>query len=367
MSQPTYPSSDVVEAATSVWGASLQPAGCATCKQVFLVESARLGQPCPGCARGKLQPQPVLLRPEAPELLAPFKQSLNSLRPSLDRWVSEVWLRSDDFQTDQLIQRAVPVYWPMWLVDSDVAGNWQAEAGFDYQVKSSQESYGNNGWQTRDVVETRARWEPRAGQMTRHYDNIITPALSDQKQLLQRTGKYQREQATRYQPEQIRGAAVRVPDLSPENAWSLAQGHLHEAAADECRQAAGAQQIRNFSLRASYEPLHWTQMLLPMYVTWYTDDDGRPQLLYLNGQSGVIGGRRLASQRKGWQMAGAVLVAAAVLFLMALCLAGIGLLFAPLVLLGILAGIAALLVACGAIFPAAWPWQWNRNQPEESR
>jgi hypothetical protein len=30
-----------------------------------------------------------------------------------------------------------------------------------------------------------------------------------------------------------------------------------------------------------------------------------------------------------------------------------------------LAGIAAMVVACGAIIPAAWPWQWNRGQVEE--
>lgn len=367
MTAPTLPPSQLIAATDSVWSATLQPAGCPVCHQVYLLEAARLGQTCPACARGKLASQPALLRPEAPELLAPFRYTLANLRPSLEKFVNAVWLRPADFETEQLLQRAVPLYWPRWLVDSEIAGAWQAEAGFDYQVKSSQESYGNSGWQTREVVETRIRWEPRAGQITRTYENVAAPALSDEARLLRRAGQYQLAQAAAYQPEQLQGACIRVPDLPPESAWPLAQTQLEAAAATECQQAAGAQHLRNFSLRAEYHNLHWTQLLLPLYVTWYTADDGQPQLLYLNGQTGAIGGMRLASQKKGWQWAGALLATAAVVLILALLLAALGLVFPPSLVLGVILGIVALLIACAAILPAAWPWQWNRTQAAEPR
>ncbi len=361
MNPPPLPHSQVFEADAAVWGAPLQPAGCPTCRQAFLVEATRLGQACPNCARGELESQPARLRPEAPELLAPFRYTPANLRPGLEKFVKEVWLRPEDFETDKLLQRAVPLYWPMWLVDSNVTGNWQAEAGFDYQVKSSQESYASGGWSTREVVETRIRWEPRAGQIQRHYDNVAAPALSDQARLSKLVGPYQREQTTVYQPEQVKGAVVRIPDLPPESAWPLAQTQLDEAAAAECQQAAGAQHLRNFTVQAEYQSLHWTQLLLPLYVTWYTDDQGQPHPVYLNGQSGVIGGMRLASQKKGWQWAGLLLAIAAVTFILALLCAGLGLAFPPVMVLGILLGIVALVLACAAIVPAAWPWQWNRK------
>lgn len=365
MNSATLPQSQVVEADAAVWGTPLHPAGCPACRQVFLVEAARLGQTCPNCARSKLQIQPALLRPEAPELLAPFRFAQADLRPGLDKFVREVWLRSQDFETETLLQRAVPVYWPMWLLDSDVAGHWQAETGFDYQVKSSQESYGGSGWSTREVVETRIRWEPRAGQIRRHYDNIAAPAISEQERLVRLVGHYQLNQARAYQPEQVRGSVLRVPDLAPESAWPLAQVNLDEAASAECQQAAGAQHLRNFTLRAEYESLHWTLLFLPLYVSWYTDDEGQTHPVYFNGQSGVIGGTRLASQRKGWQWAGGLLAAAAVIFILALLLGGIGLVFPPGMILGVVLGIAACVVACAAIVPAAWPWQWNRGQVEK--
>jgi hypothetical protein len=364
MTTPSLPQSQVVEADASVWGTPLHPVGCTACRQVFLVEAARVGKLCPNCARGKLEPQPARLRHEAPELLAPFRYSLSNLRPGMEKFVKEVWLRPDDFDTDKLLQRAVPVYWPMWLVDSDVVGNWQAEAGFDYQVKSSQETYGKSGWTTHEVVETRIRWEPRAGQIQRHYDNVAAPALSEQARLFKLVGQYQFNQATAYQPEQVKNAILRVPDLPPESAWPLAQPILDESASADCKQAAGAQHMRNFTVRAEYQSLHWTQLLLPLYVTWYTDDQGQPHLVYLNGQSGIIGGARLASQKKGWQWAGILAGVAAAMFILALLCAAVGMVFPPITILGILLGIAAIVVACAAIVPAAWPSQWNRGQAE---
>ena len=366
MNSPTFPQSEILAAEASAWGTPLRPAGCPACRQVYLLEADRLEQTCPNCARSKLKPQPALLRPEAPELLAPFRHTRPDLRSGLDKFVKEVWLPCADFETDTLLRRAVPVYWPMWLLDSEVIGHWQAEAGFNYQVKSSQESYGGSGWTTREQVETRIRWEPRAGQIQRHYDNIVAPAISEQGRLLKLAGQYQLNLATAYRPEQVKGALLHVPDLSPESAWPLAQPELDEAASAECQQAAGAQHLRNFTLRADYESLHWTLLFLPVYVTWYTDDQGQAHTLYLNGQSGLIGGARLASQRKGWQWAGALLAAAAVFFLLALLLAGIGFIFPPGMILGSLLGIMAILLACAAIIPAAWPWQWNRGQMEKS-
>jgi hypothetical protein len=114
--------------------------------------------------------------------------------------------------------------------------------------------------------------------LQRHYANVAAPALSDQARLERLAGQYRRDQAGPFDPAQLGGAAVRVPDLPPESAWPAA---LDSAAAEECRQAAGAQHGRNFALRADYQSLNWTQLLLPLYVTYYSDDAGQAHPVYI--------------------------------------------------------------------------------------
>jgi hypothetical protein len=361
MTDPELPAAEIIESTVNLWGLPLQPAGCPQCQQTYLVEAARIGQACPGCATGRLEPQPVRLRPEPPELLIPFKHSPADLRQLIDRFIKPVWLRPDDCNQRNLLQRLTPIYWPMWLVDSDLSGDWQAEMGYDYQVKSSQESYAQGGWKTRELVETRIRWESRLGQLTRHYDNAAAPALSDAVALTTRIGATSRGPAVPYSPVALSQAVVRVPDLHPENAWPQAQAALHQAAAEECQQASQAQHVRNYAIQATYANLHWTQLLQPMYATYYLDDQSRPQILLVNGQSGVIGGPRRASQRKGCLFSGIGLGISVFLLFLYVLLVVAGRSIPALASLAVVTICLVLGVGITSLVFAAWPWQWNRH------
>jgi hypothetical protein len=361
MTDPALPATAVVEEAETLWGLALQPAGCPQCGQAFLVQASRLGQVCPGCAAGRLESQPVRLRSEPPELLIPFQKQPTDLGSILDRFVKPVWLRPAELNTRLLLQRLTPLYWPMWLVDSDLSGDWQAEMGYDYQVKSSQESYTQGGWKTREQIETRIRWEPRLGQINRHYDNIAAPALENADAMIALIGSTQRKSALPYDPGSIGQASIRIPDLHPENTWPLAQSALQQAAAEDCRQAAQAQHQRSFSIQAAYANLHWTQLLQPLYATYYLDDQGKPQIVLVNGQSGVVGGPRRASQRKGCLWSAIGLGISSFLLIIYLLLVLVGRSIAGLSALAVMTICAALVMAGLAIVPALWPWQWNRS------
>ena len=364
MAATNLPETKIIGAVESAWGGSLQPAGCLQCGQAFLVESSRIGQVCPNCAQGQLESQPAQLRSEPPELVIPFEKKRPDVQATLANFVKEVWLRPDDLNAERLLERIAPVYWPMWLVDSDVSGSWKAEIGFDYQVKSSQESYAGGGWHSKEVIETRIRWEPRLGKLSRHYNNISAPALSNHKQLLEQTGGYRSGQAEPYSAEEIGHAVLHLPDLQPESAWPLAQTSLQRASAEECRQAATGQHVRNFAIQAEYSALNWTQLLHPLFTSYYSDDQGHRHPIYINGQNGTISGVRMASQRKGWIWAG-ILIAIAVIFLL---LGVLGFVLSPMLpalsVIGILFEILAFVIGVSSLIPAIYPWQWNRRQKE---
>ena len=361
-----YPAPQVIDAVQAVWGASLQPAGCPLCKQVFLAASAALGQICPACAGARLEAQPVLGRDEPPEKLLPFGQAKNGLAEGLQRFVGAVWLRPDDLDARRLLERAVPLYWPVWLVDCDLDGSWEGEAGYPYQVERSRESYNSSGWTSQALTETHTRWEARAGQIRRHYDNVATPALHDHARLAHQAGAYPFEQAGAFRPELLGEASVQLPDLTPEEAWLKARLLVDQAAAADCRQALDTPDVRRFELEAQYNSLNWTQLLLPVYASWYVDEAGKPHPVTINGLSGQVGGVRLASQRKGWQWAGISVAAAALLFVVSLLLFNLAPVDSTAYNVGRLLNLLAFGVGIFALVPASWPWQWNRKQRVEN-
>ena len=358
------------EPVNTVWGLNVTPYGCPHCGQVHLLPPDSAGAVCPHCAAEGLQPQPAALRPEAPEKVLPFQVQTDGLRTVFEQFVHGVWLRYDDFNVETLSRRARPVFLPMWLVDSDLRGDWRAEMGFDYQVKSSQESYDGGDWHTRERIEGRVRWAPRAGQVQRHYDNTAVPALSDHARVMARTGRYNLQNAQGYNPESLAGLSasigLRAPDQDTEQAWPQARDGLEKRLAQDCQQAAGAQHLRRFTCRLAYENRNWTQLLLPMYVSWYSDDEGRRYPVVVNGQSGQVGGVRMASQRKGWQWAGILAAVAIITFLLALLGFALTAAFPPAAAIGTVLAVIALVLGVAALVPAVWPWQWNRRQQDET-
>ncbi len=364
MIAPAIPQTDIAPAEQNLWQSSLQPAGCPQCRQAFLVAPDRLGKICPSCAKGKLEVQPALLRPEPPELIRLPQHPPQQLIGNVEAWLKPVWLKPAELDAGKLISSAQLVYWPTWLVDCNAQGSWQAEVGFDYQVKSSQESYQGDGWQSRDVIETRVRWEPRLGELERRYENISAGAMRDQVSLQNYLGGYPPGEAIHFEPAQIENAILRVPDLTPDSAWPAAQSAIQKTASLECQKAAGGQHIRNFTLQAEYHSLTWTQLLQPYYVTFYPDEEGNRQLVYLNPHSGKVSGMLRASQRKGWLWTGIAFAAGVILVILAILCFALAAVMPPAALLGLPLLLGGIGLGVFSPVPVIWAWQWNQRHKE---
>jgi hypothetical protein len=251
----------------------------------------------------------------------------------------------------------------MWLVDADVTAEWDAEVGFDYDVVSHQERYADGaGWQTAEVRETRARWEPRVGRLQRHFDNVAVPALDSQVALQRVLGTFRLAGALAYHPGTLADAIVRAPDRIPETAWPEAAVALQQRAAQECRTAAGADHIREYRWAPVYANLAWTLMLLPVLATAYLDDDGIPQRVLIHGQTGQVYGAKRGSMERAKRISLTIGAVAIAVFAAGLILALASLMFPPLLVLGLILALAALPIGAGAAVPVTRVWAYNRKQ-----
>ncbi len=352
-----------------LWETEVVVAVCPHCDWRYVVPTEKATLRCPHCFAADLEPvvddveQLPYLRP--PELVTPFTVTKAVADKRIEEFADGIPFAPRDLNPETLRSRVQRLYLPMWLVDSDVMATWGAEVGFDYNVVSHRERYSDgSGWDTQQVQETRIRWEARVGQLERHYDNVVAPALEQHAAMEQALGAYALDVAQPYAAGDLARALARLPDRAPEAAWADAAPTLQAAAGEECRQAASADHIRQFRWSPTYTGQHWTLLLLPLYATYYLDDDAEPRPVLINGQSGRVFGVRRASMQRAQHTALIIVAIAAVLFLLSLVAGVAGLAAPPLLVVGGIGGVLALCVGLGGIIPIFRAWQFNRKPVE---
>jgi hypothetical protein len=303
-----------------------------------------------------------LLYSQPPELILSFTVSTEKLAQNIQTFARGIWFAPGDLNPQNLKERLQRLYLPLWLVDSDVQATWQAEAGFDYEVVSHRDQFVENrgGWVSQQVTETRVRWEPRLGRLARAYHNTIAPALEEHTQLQQKLGQYNLKAARPYHAKTITDAFIRLPNRLPTDAWPDAIPTIRAKAVEECRQASSADHVRQFRWNAEYNDLNWTLLLLPMYVTYYLDDDKNPQPILIHGQTGQLSGPRRASMKRAQQTALIIIGVAAAIFILSLMLAIVSIFVQRLFPVAVIGLIVALIVGLLALVPIVMAWQFNR-------
>jgi hypothetical protein len=106
-------------------------------------------------------------------------------------------------------------------------------------------------------------------------------------------------------------------------------------------------------------------LLLPVFVSYYLDDDERPQPVFIHGQTGKMLAPRRASMKKARRTALIMIVIAGAVFGLSL-LAGLGSLILP--LLWVVAGlglILAVIIGMLTLTPLVTVWQFNRSQTRQ--
>ncbi len=270
----TSPSNLDEEHLASTWKMDLRVAVCERCDWSYLVPKASLAQRCPHCFQAQLSPVSAQLKHlpyvRPPEMILPFSLSPSVLEQAILGFAKGIPFAPADLSSPNLKKRLSQVYLPVWLVDAEVKAFWKAEAGFDYQVVSHQEQFSENrgGWNTQEITRNRIRWEPRLGKLDRVYNNVPAPALEDRDNLTSAIGAYGHANLQPYQPEAIEKAFVRLPNRAPEDAWNDARPAFQSAGAEECRQAAAADHIRQFFWQPEYAHQNWTLLLLPLLTTF---------------------------------------------------------------------------------------------------
>jgi len=237
-------------------------------------------------------------------------------------------------------------------------------------VASSEERFNNGQWVSQRINETRIRWEPRAGEISRKFENIPAPAFENYPRLMAALGDnnafpFDGSRAVVFSPELLKQAVVRAADIESAAAWKIARPEVERRAANDCRAASNAQHQEQFALRAAFGEPHWTLMLLPTYVTSYSDDDNKWLAVRMNGQTGYVSGVKRASMKKAQSWALGLGAVALLAFVVTVLIALTSLAVPGMQRVAVALVLVTLGVSLAAPVPLILAWQYNRGARNE--
>ncbi|MAT44576.1 MAG: hypothetical protein CL609_19760 [Anaerolineaceae bacterium] len=335
--------------------------GCEKCGSLYLKHDK--SSFCPVC--GDKHVQEINTNTQYPEieLILNFHKNVQDYEDKIQNFIQPVKFKTEQLNLNTIKKNGEWVFFPFWLVDSKANGSWKAEFGFNYLVESSVEHLQHGEWISQKTNETRIDWKPRQGTVEKEYSNISISALSYYNQLERIFGSYNlsndNKSLTDYQfTNQI---TLIYPNIDKNTGWQFAKESLIKKINSDCQSAAGAQHTKTFSQQVQFSDQNWTLLLLPYFVSHYSDEAGNPYSIWINGQSLRIQGDRYSSPAKGKQFGFVFLLISFVLFLLFLLfgyLSRMSDLVAILAFFSLLASIGFLI---GSIYSFFYPSNWNKK------
>lgn len=355
----------------SDWGEPVKVAVCENCDWQFIFPETQTLPQCPHCFKPALvnlaQETRDHLTLQSPELILATTLSSGQLTQIFQSFLSGFWFHPVDLKLTNLMNRLILLYLPIWLVDSSIQATWQAEAGFDYQILSHQDRFDENrgGWTSQEVQETRVRWESRLGRLQRVYQNVTAPALNEHSLIMRQLGQFVLTHAKPFGKQSGvlpgGGWVACMPNRGTTDAWPEALLGFQSFAAKECQKACRADHLRNFSWSPGFSGQNWTFLLLPVFSTFYVDDEGGSRPLLVNGQSGKLSGVRRASLKQAQKISLLMLGGAVLVVLLSLLISVAAVVFPFLLILGGIGIVLALLIGLSALAPLIIIWRMNQK------
>lgn len=350
--------------AKAPWGLAQVAAACDGCGASWLVPSTDLGQPCP-CGTGSVEASPLEGDLPMAEQILPAEVDRNGLKNLLFERIGRIRFRASGLDPTALARDATVVWWPRWLLDTSVRGGWRAEVGFEEQVKSNVDSLQGGQWVSREQVQRRIRWEPRAGRVDRRLHNIVVAALADEA-LAGQVHRGARAEPSTYEPAQVADAWIRCPDLAPAAVSNEAQPGIRSAIAEQVAQAVLARQVRDVTLDLQTTKDRWTLRLHPVWVARYSADN-ETCTLWIDGVTGRVAGPLMASVRAAMAWTVGLAIAGIVAFVLAIGVGLLGFVLPPLLAVSAILAIGGLILLPAAIAPVASVWMHNAAQRRDHR
>jgi DNA-directed RNA polymerase subunit RPC12/RpoP len=247
-----------------------------------------------------------------PEAVLPFVLDKRQLREALGKWASSRWFAPSGLKKVSEAESAKSTYLPHWTYDTRTVSDYQGQRGEHYYVT---ETYTENGeTKTRQVRKT--RWHHASGTVGRDFDDVLAAGTTKvTAKHLDALEPWPLTDAQPYRPEYLAGHETLRYDVEPETGLDTAKRKIAPVIEQDCRQDIGGDEQRVDRVDTQYHDVMFKLMLLPVWIACYLYA-GKTYNIQVNGRTGEVAGERPYSAGKiAAAIIGAVLLIAAIVFL----------------------------------------------------
>jgi ribosomal protein S27E len=273
---------------------------CSGCQANITFEPPETAGNCPFCGTSIVaEPHEAhpLMRPES---LLPFRIGKRDCHKSIQTWLTSRWFAPSSLKQLAQPEQIQGVYIPFWTYDAQTHSDYRGERGEHYTVTKTRTVTNSEGNQeTEEYEETHTRWHNTNGQVSRFFDDLLVPGISDSvnPERLQQLEPWPLEELVPYKASYFAGFKVQRYQVDMTQGFELSKGIMDDKIRGDVERDIGGDEQRIQSINTFHSQIRFKHILLPVWISAY-QYGGKQFQVVINAQTGEVLGDRPYSKVK---------------------------------------------------------------------
>lgn len=253
---------------------------CTSCAAHIEPPRATEAFPCPYCGSSIVvkEGSEKLIKPQA---LLPFLVPRGQATDMYRKWLRTRWFAPNALKKFARLEgRLQGLYTPYWTFDANTVSRYTGQRGDNYVVRVGKRT------------QTRIRWRPAAGTVSRTFDDmLVVGSTSLPRELAEKLEPWDVGALVPYADEYLSGFLAERYQVDLPQGWGRAVERMDEIIRQDVKRDIGGDHQRISSLSTRYSDVTYKHVLLPMWICSYRFRDKIYRFL-VNARTGEVQGQR---------------------------------------------------------------------------
>lgn len=265
---------------------------CDSCAALVEPSPSHEAFPCPYCG-SSIVARELSQRLIKPQALLPFAIDRDRATELFRTWIRKLWFAPNALKKlARLEGRLHGLYAPYWTYDAGTVTRYTGQRGEEYTVTKTR-TVTRDGKRVQETYqETRVRWYPASGTVSRHFDDmLVVGSRSLPRELAIELEPWDLENLVGYADEYLPGFVAERYQVDVRGGWARARERMAQVIRGDVKRDIGGDRQRIHSMDTTHSGITYKHILLPMWICSYRYKEKVYRFL-VNARTGEVQGQR---------------------------------------------------------------------------